>query len=177
MWMHPDFSAVELTFLICRIDLFDPAGTHVDMHPYLVANITISNVDKLKIMDTVSSVPTNPATGHQSIWSPYVPSLLRPYLCPVWFWTPYLSYELVLPHATVFPVETSVDMPLCMTVSLVETYGHRLPFTLVLAVETYVHVIMQASVHVLPLSSLLVLPCVYFSMHVILRESVHVPPR
>ena len=58
---------VELTSFICRIDFFDLAGKNVDMHPYLVASITISNVDKLKIMDTVSSVPTNPATGHQSI--------------------------------------------------------------------------------------------------------------
>ena len=35
------------------------------MYPYLVAKITISNVDKLKIMDTVSSVPKNPDAGNQ----------------------------------------------------------------------------------------------------------------
>ena len=35
---------VEYTFLICRIDLLDLVRTHVDMYPYLVANIKISNV-------------------------------------------------------------------------------------------------------------------------------------
>ena len=55
---------VELIFYICRIDMFNIAGTHADMYPYLVADITISNIDKLKIMSTVSSVPTNPDVGH-----------------------------------------------------------------------------------------------------------------
>ena len=68
---------VELTFLICRIDLFDLAGTHVDMYPYLVANISISNVDKLKIMATVSSVLNNPAVGYHYRLSPSISSLLR----------------------------------------------------------------------------------------------------
>ena len=54
------FWIVELKCLICRIDVFDIAGTHVDMYSYSVANITISNVDKLKFMTTVSSVPTKP---------------------------------------------------------------------------------------------------------------------
>ena len=40
------------------------------MYPYLVGNITISNVEKLKIMATVSSVPTNPAAGHHHNQSP-----------------------------------------------------------------------------------------------------------
>ena len=44
----------ELNFLICITDLFDLSGTHVDIHPYLAENITISNVDKLKIMATFS---------------------------------------------------------------------------------------------------------------------------
>ena len=43
-----------MNFLICITDLFDLAGTHVDIHPYLAENITISNVDKLKIMATFS---------------------------------------------------------------------------------------------------------------------------
>ena len=57
------FWIVELKFLICRIDILDIAATHVDMYSYSVANITISNVDKLKFMTTVSYVPTNPALG------------------------------------------------------------------------------------------------------------------
>ena len=56
---------VELEFLICRIDLLNISGTHVDSHPYSVGKITISNIDKLKIMSTVSSVPTNPDVRHQ----------------------------------------------------------------------------------------------------------------
>ena len=35
------------------------------MYPYLVANITIINVDKFKIIAIFSSVPKNPAAGHQ----------------------------------------------------------------------------------------------------------------
>ena len=58
------------------------------MYPYLVANSTISNVDKLKIIATVSSFPTNPAASHQHIWSPSVPSLLCQYICPIWGFTP-----------------------------------------------------------------------------------------
>ena len=38
----------ESTFSICRIDIFYLAGTHVYMNPYLVANIAISNVEKIK---------------------------------------------------------------------------------------------------------------------------------
>ena len=34
------------------------------MYPYFVANIKISNVDKSKIMVTVSSAPKNPDVGH-----------------------------------------------------------------------------------------------------------------
>ena len=45
---------VELTFSIFIIDLFGLAGTHVDMYPYSVANIAASNVDKIKVMATVS---------------------------------------------------------------------------------------------------------------------------
>ena len=56
---------VELTFYICRIDLFNIAGTHADMCPYSVADIIISNIDQLKIMSTVSSFPTNPDVVHQ----------------------------------------------------------------------------------------------------------------
>ena len=55
----------KLNFLICITELFDLAGTHVDIHPYLAENITISNVDKLKIKATVSSVPNKPDLGHQ----------------------------------------------------------------------------------------------------------------
>ena len=40
---------VELTFLVFIIDLFDLAGTHADMYPYFLENITISNVEKLKL--------------------------------------------------------------------------------------------------------------------------------
>ena len=55
---------IELNFWIYRIGLFNLSGTHVYIYPYSVANITISNVDTLKIMATVSSVPTNPDVGH-----------------------------------------------------------------------------------------------------------------
>ena len=54
-------------FLIRIINVFDLAGTHVDMQHYSVANITISNIYKLKIMATVSSVPTKNAVGHHNI--------------------------------------------------------------------------------------------------------------
>ena len=57
---------VELTFWICRINLFNLAGTHVDMYHYSVENIEISNIGELKIMDTVSSVPKNLAVGHHN---------------------------------------------------------------------------------------------------------------
>ena len=70
-----------------RIDRFDISGTHSDMKPYSVANITISNVDKLKIVDTFSSVPKNPGIGHQHSLSLSLPSQLRPYLCHVWILT------------------------------------------------------------------------------------------
>ena len=53
------------------------------MYPYLVENITIINVEKLKFMATVSSVPTKPVAGHHHILPPSVPYLLRPYLCNV----------------------------------------------------------------------------------------------
>ena len=36
------------------------------MYPYLVENITISNLDKLKITKTVSSVTKNHAVGHNN---------------------------------------------------------------------------------------------------------------
>ena len=49
---------VELNLLIYKIDLFDIAGTNVDIYPNSVENITISNVDILKIMTTVSYVYT-----------------------------------------------------------------------------------------------------------------------
>ena len=55
---------VELNLLIYKIDLFDIAGTNVDIYPNSVENITISNVDILKIMTTVSYVPTNPTVGY-----------------------------------------------------------------------------------------------------------------
>ena len=58
---------VELNLLICRIENFDLVGTHVGMYPYFVANITISNVEKLKIMATVSSVPKKPYVGYTYI--------------------------------------------------------------------------------------------------------------
>ena len=58
---------IELIFSICIIDLFNLSGKHVGMYPYLVVNITISNIDKLKIMATVSSVPKNPAIGNHCI--------------------------------------------------------------------------------------------------------------
>ena len=64
----------------CRIDLFDLAGTHVDMYPYSVANVAISNLVKLKIMTIVSSIPKNPTIFHHRSWLPSVPSLLYPYL-------------------------------------------------------------------------------------------------
>ena len=35
-------------------------------------------------MTTVPSVPKNPDAGNQHRWSPSVPSLLHPYLYPVW---------------------------------------------------------------------------------------------
>ena len=57
---------VELKFPVFRIILFGLAGTHVDMYPYPVANIAFSNVDKLEIIVTVSSVPKNPDVGNQN---------------------------------------------------------------------------------------------------------------
>ena len=75
-------------------------------------------------------------------------------------------------------------MPLCMPIPLVEIYGNVIPCTLILAVETpvlsvetSVHVLLQASVHMLPRAYLLILPCVYLSVYVILRAYVHVPPQ
>ena len=47
------------------MDTFDISGTYVDIYPCLVETITISNVDKLKIMATVSSVHKNHAIGRQ----------------------------------------------------------------------------------------------------------------
>ena len=57
--------SVEFIFSICRIGIFNLAWTRVDMYPYLVANITIINVDKLKMMATVSPVLKKPDVGHQ----------------------------------------------------------------------------------------------------------------
>ena len=54
---------IELIFSICIIDLFNLSGKHVGMYPYLVVNITISNIDKLKIMTTVSYGPTKSTIG------------------------------------------------------------------------------------------------------------------
>ena len=51
-------------------------------------NITISNLYKIKIIATVSSAPTDPTAGHQHSWYPSIPSLLYPYLFPVWVHTP-----------------------------------------------------------------------------------------
>ena len=47
------------------IDLFNLSGTHAAIYPYYVENITISDVEKFKIMATFSYVLTNPAAGHQ----------------------------------------------------------------------------------------------------------------
>ena len=94
---------------------------------------------------------------------------------------PYSSYGFVIPHTTVFTAETSVDMPLCTPITLVEKYGHALPCTPILSVEipveTSVHMLPQEPVHVLPRESLILLPCVCLSVHVIIRSSVYMPPR
>ena len=89
---------VKLNFLICRIDIFNISGTYVDMYPYSVVNITIRKADKLKIMATVSSAPNNPAVGHHNCLSPFISSLLRPYLCTNWVYTCFTSntYSLSL---------------------------------------------------------------------------------
>ena len=58
------FKSVELNFSIRRIKLFYLSGIHVDMYPYPVANIKISNVDKIKVVAAVSLVPKYPAADH-----------------------------------------------------------------------------------------------------------------
>ena len=63
---YDGMEGILLTFLICILQIFDLSGTHVDVYPYSVAKITISNVDKLKIMTTVSSSTTNPDVGRQN---------------------------------------------------------------------------------------------------------------
>ena len=35
---------IELTFSICRIDLLNLAGIHLDMYRYMVVNFSMSNV-------------------------------------------------------------------------------------------------------------------------------------
>ena len=58
---------VESTFSICKIGISGLTVTHVDTCPYLVENITISNVETLKVMAKVLSVPKNPDVGHHHI--------------------------------------------------------------------------------------------------------------
>ena len=68
------------------------------MYPYFVANITITNVEKLKIMATVSSVPKKPSVGYTYIWYLSVPSILRMYLCSVWVCTPCTCHTHLFCH-------------------------------------------------------------------------------
>ena len=81
---------VELKFLVCKINIINLSETHLDIYLYLIAKNTISSAEKLKIMATVSSVRMNPSAGHQHILSPFIASLLYPYLCSVWVHTPVL---------------------------------------------------------------------------------------
>ena len=60
----------------------------------------------------------------------------------------YTSYAFILPRTTFFPVETSVDVPLCTPIPLVEIFGHMLPWMLVLTVETAM-LSVKTSMHVL----------------------------
>ena len=76
-----------MTFLIRKIDIFRLACTHVDIYPYPVANLRISNIYKLNIIATVSSFPNNHAVGHRHIWPHSVNFLLHSYLRPVWVGT------------------------------------------------------------------------------------------
>ena len=77
---------------------------------------------------------------------------------------------------TVFTVEKFVDVPLCTLIPLVEIYGHLIPCTLVLAVETQV-LRVEISVHMITQSSLLVLLCVCLSVILLLQSSMHVLPQ
>ena len=176
---------VELTSLICRIDLFGLTVTHVDMYPYLAENITISNVDKLKIIITVSYIPKTPAVGHHCSWPPSTPSILQ--FVPMSCMGPcitYLSYAHVLPCTIIFSVETHVGMPAYMSMPLVEMSRHVLLCTPILSVENTLisiemsmYVLPWASIHVLPREYFLIIPCVFLSMHMLPQESVHEPPQ
>ena len=119
------------------------------------------------------------------------------------FYLPHLPYTYVMPCMNVFTLDLYVDVNTCMPVSLVEIFGHVLPYTPVLSVEMSVHSLTRYSVHVelylhtliqyyvlrasmytLTWSSVyvilqaffLVLPRVCVS-NIILQASVHVPQR
>ena len=124
-------------------------------------------------MATVLSVPKNPAVRNHVFLTPsrnfpttYVRmSHLGSYLL-------YFSYVFVLRHTAVFIMETSVYMTLCTPLYLVKIYGHVPLCTPIFSLETSVHALPQASGHVLLQASLLILPCVCLSMHVLTRASV-----
>ena len=153
------------------------------MYPYFVANITISNVEKLKIMATVSSVPNKPYVGYTYISYPSVPYLLRMYLCPVWVCTPFNCHTHFYATCYHLYLGFSVDATMCTPIPLGEIYGHVLPCTPIISLETYVNALTKYSVHVVPTnaltqssvhvllrSSLLLLPRVYVSVHRITRK-------
>ena len=103
---HFPLNYLLLDFQAGRIDLFDLAGTHLDMHPYLVVSITISNIDKWKVMTTVSSVPKDPDVGRQHSWLLlYLLYCVRTYVLPAWFntWT-YGSVHPVLVICTRYSI-------------------------------------------------------------------------
>ena len=91
-----------MTFLACKVDLFNLAGTHVDIYPYSITSITIINLYKSKIMTTGSSFPKNPDVGHHRILCPCVSYLLYPYPFTFWFFTSRScrtrSFSLIRPY-------------------------------------------------------------------------------
>ena len=89
----------------------------------------------------------------------------------------YLSCVFVLPHTTVFTLDSSVDVILCTPIPLVGMYGQLIPRTSVISVETPLHVLPKSSVHILLQEYLLLLPCVYVYVHGFPWSSMHLPPR
>ena len=76
---------------------------------------------------------------------------------------PYLSYTFVIPRMAVFTVDSYVDMTPFTPMILVEIYRHVILCMPVLLAETSMHTIMYSSVHVT-------------SVHALTQPFVHVPP-